>query len=98
MTRYYDLDGNPVDEATGQFLFATAAPIAYDTLAGADGPVEVSTIFLSADRGSGDEPPLIFETMVFGAETPPPCERWPTLDEAKRGHAGIVARLQGGSR
>lgn len=99
MIRYYDLDGNPVDEATGKFLYATTASIAFDMIVCGQGSAEVSTIFLSADarRGEGG-PPLIFETMVFGLENPPPCDRWSTLTEAREGHAAIVAKLQGGAR
>lgn len=99
MIRYYDLDGNQVDEATGVMLMAATDPIARDTIMSDGGPIEVSTIFLSADHNfPGDGPLRIFETMTFWNGEENDCKRWSTLTEAREGHAAIVAKLQGGVR
>lgn len=76
--------------------------------------IQVSTVWLGLDYGHvrylpghEDDPPLIFETMVFvrpfghaaddvierdGTE----CYHWPTREIALAGHMRIVAELRGG--
>lgn len=58
------------------------------------GSAEVSTVFLGLNHNWGDGPPLIFETMVFGGPLDEECERYSTLDEARRGHDHMVARVE----
>jgi hypothetical protein len=57
---------------------------------------KVSTVFLGLNHQFGDGPGLWFETMVFGAPEDQFCCRYSTLDEAKAGHATVVARLMNG--
>lgn len=62
----------------------------------------VSTVFLSLDHNwSGQGPPLIFETMIFGGPVPGSeplfqC-RWSTYDEAEHGHDYTVALTEAGA-
>ncbi len=68
------------------------------------GQYRVSTVFLNVDHGFGlkpDQPPILFETMVFGDEADDPVdqhmERYSTWDEAEAGHKKIVEGLKDGS-
>jgi hypothetical protein len=59
------------------------------------GPLFVSTVFLGLDHGFGRPEPLLFETMVFGAEESSEhvdiyMDRYHTWDEAEKGHARAV--------
>ncbi len=62
----------------------------------------VSTVFLGIDHQFGDGPPLWFETMVFpgwlGNMSESDCERYSTMEEARAGHAAMVAKVKGGLR
>jgi hypothetical protein len=56
------------------------------------GQLRVSTVFLGIDHNFGRTgPPLFFETMVFGNGYQ---ERYCTWQEAKDGHARVVAWLR----
>jgi hypothetical protein len=53
----------------------------------------VSTIFLGLDhRWSGDGPPLLFETMVFGGPLDQAQQRYAFWNEAMRGHNALLAQ------
>jgi len=53
--------------------------------------VTISTVFLGMDHNFFGGPPLLFETMVFGPDGRERwCKRWPTLEQAERGHAVAV--------
>lgn len=55
----------------------------------------ISTVFLGLDHGSGDGPPLLFETMIFrGSEADERMERYSTWDEAEAGHMALCKILQ----
>lgn len=54
----------------------------------------VSTVFLGLDHGSGNGPPILFETLVFGGPLDDEMERYSTLEEAEAGHAAMVERLR----
>ena len=59
--------------------------------------VMVSTVFLGLDhRFGGKGPPLLFETMIFGAgdEAQNDVWRYSSWDDAKTGHAAVVSRLR----
>lgn len=57
----------------------------------------ISTVFLGFDHGVDPESPVLFETMVFensdqsGREVY--CERYVSLDEAKKGHENVKKRF-----
>lgn len=53
-----------------------------------DDKVLVSTVFLGLDHNwSGDGPPLLFETMIFGGPHDQQCWRYSTWGHAMKGHA-----------
>ena len=54
--------------------------------------VVVSTIWLGIDHGFYGGPPLIFETMTFGAEDEEQY-RYATEEEALQHHADLVAQF-----
>lgn len=86
---YYKLEGHKTVPMTGD-EFATAfsgdRKVGLDIIDG----VRVSTVFLALDHGYGDEPPLLFETMIFGGEHDDYQERYSTWEEAEAGHKRAV--------
>ena len=58
--------------------------------------VYVSTVFLGIDhRHVGSGPPLLFETMIFGAEGDDLwMRRYSSWDDAATGHTVIVGKLR----
>jgi hypothetical protein len=57
------------------------------------GDVLVSTVFLGLDHNWGDGPPVLFETMVFDGDLDQEINRYPTWDEAVKGHEEMVRRV-----
>ena len=85
--KYYILIGRqpvPVD------LNTWVRQLAYDKI----GDVEISTAFLVIDHGSGNEPPLLFETMVFGGALNLEQARCTTWDEAEAMHKTMCERVR----
>ena len=69
--------------------------VASHTLPREDYLVRVSTVFLALNHNlSGDGPPLLFETMVFGGEHDQEQERYGTWEEAEAGHAKWLAKVK----
>ena len=60
------------------------------------GDVRVSTIFLGLALSWGGEPPLLWETMIFGGEHGEYQERYSTREAALEGHARALALVKGG--
>lgn len=59
---------------------------------------QVSTVFLGLDHGyshMNGEPPLVFETMIFGGEHDGYQERYSTWEEAESGHQKAVELIFG---
>lgn len=55
----------------------------------------VSTVFLGVDHDfSIIGNPILFETIIFGGKLDGELERYHTYEEAKQGHAEILARLK----
>lgn len=55
----------------------------------------VSTVLLGLEHGKDKRGrPIIFESMVFGDDEGNECLRYATLEEAKRGHAKMVAMVR----
>jgi hypothetical protein len=54
----------------------------------------ISTVFIGLDHNFGLGPPLLFETMVFGGPLDQECERYSTLEGARRGHEEMVQRVK----
>ena len=56
-----------------------------------DSEATVSTVFLGFDLSGGlRDPPVMFETMVFGGPFNGDRYRYVSWDDAKRGHATVV--------
>jgi hypothetical protein len=58
----------------------------------------VSTVFLCLDHNWGDGPPILFESMLFGAEgysEEQDMDRYETWDEAYEGHRRMVEKHGG---
>jgi hypothetical protein len=93
MSKYYDRSGKPMDLMTWAAVFENAERhVGNDHL----GDMHISTVWLGLDHSFGDGPPLIFETMVFGGPHDEYTERYSTEEEAKEGHARVVAALKAG--
>lgn len=93
----FDRNGNPID--TAQYTALHSDPeykrIAYEEANG----FTVSTVWLGLDHSfSEDDPPLIFETMVFPefSYDEEACERYVTEREAMEGHINMVRRVKRG--
>jgi len=57
------------------------------------GAIVVSTFFLGLDHNYIEgQPPLLFETMIFGGDLDQDCERYSTWEEAEKGHAEMCER------
>jgi hypothetical protein len=57
--------------------------------------IEVSTVFLGLDHNwSGEGPPILFETMVFGGLCDGDINRYATMEESHQGHWAMVNRVQ----
>lgn len=54
----------------------------------------VSTVFLGLNHSFGEGPPLLFETLVFKGPLADEMDRYSTWEEAERGHATMVERVQ----
>lgn len=58
------------------------------------GGVTVSTVFLGLDHSFGSDPPVLFETMVFGGLLDEEMARYETWDQAVAGHDAMVERVK----
>jgi hypothetical protein len=65
--------------------------------------VEVSTVFLGLDHnfnsqlppiGCEPDPPIVFETLVFGGSMDGHMNRYATWDEAEAGHARMITQVK----
>lgn len=74
-----------------KFMEGADRRVAQDSIWG----VEVSTVFLGLDHGWDErEPPILFETMVFGGVLGDIQCRYCTWDEAAAGHAATLRRVR----
>lgn len=65
--------------------------VSSDTIKG----VTVSTVFLGLDHNySGEGPPLIFETLVFGGTLDQEMYRYSTVQQAREGHEKMLSRVR----
>jgi hypothetical protein len=91
----YGMDGQPITYAQMVDLYERNRDARRVGRTDLPNGYSVSTVLLVFDHGFGDGPPVIFETMVFperrGQEV---CERYCTLDEARAGHAQVVAQVE----
>lgn len=95
---YYNRSGLPVDREEGLAQFEGNRTVAFARVTGGSPPrvYEVSTVHLVIDHSFGDGPPIIFETMVFGAdgdEWGDYCDRYATEAQAREGHTAVVVQV-----
>jgi hypothetical protein len=96
MGDYYTRTGEPFSLAAWASTFgAEDNHVADDTVLV---PIRVSTVYLGLDHSFGSGPPLIFETMIFGASTMGWADRYSTEAEALAGHARICAAVREGRK
>jgi len=97
MGDYYKLDGHtPVPvadhEEWARWFEHADRTVANTKVRG----VEVSTVFLGLDHGSGlSKHPVLFETLIFGGKHHDDGERYYTWAEAEEGHARCVEMVEG---
>ena len=60
------------------------------------GDATVSTVWLGIDHQFGDDPPAMFETVIFGGPYDEFQEEYSTKEEAQAGHDRIVLALKEG--
>lgn len=94
---WFNKDGQPLDTATANRLLGDMAykVVGRTRITSATDPavdVLVSTVWLGCNHNfTGDGPPIIFETMVFGGGYEEmDLRRYATFDEARQGHADMV--------
>lgn len=92
MNIYYILEGHKPIKAdspqTWSMWFDKADRIVKETQIDTD--EKVSTVFLGINLQPGDDPPLLFETMVFKSKFDGEQYRYSTWDEAVEGHNRVV--------
>jgi hypothetical protein len=96
--KYYRLDpgtGEPVPEPDLLKWAAWFESADRAVARTAVGPFTVSTVFLGLNHAYGAQPPLLWETMVFGPGDVARHERrWHSRAEALAGHEAAVASLR----
>lgn len=93
---YYDRDGSPLtrDEWARKFTYEYKRVELTEL---GDGVV-VSTVWLGMNHNWGEGAPLIFETLVMGGEFDEWMDRYATEEDARRGHAEVVAAIRNGGK
>lgn len=91
--RYFDKDLNPITAAQWLRLFGNLKYrfVAMDEIESED--TRVFTIWEGMDA-KDREPPLIFESMVFGGPLNFVSQRYATLQQALDGHAELVHQVR----
>lgn len=101
MQIWYDRKGQSIDATTANKLLGDMAyaRVARTEITSASDPsisFDVSTVWLGVNYNfTGDGPPIIFETMVFGGNEnqDQTMWRWSTEEGARAGHAEVVASI-----
>ena len=94
MSEFYILDNRkavPCDPDTWSRMLGDldGRRVGYDTV----GDARVSTVFLGLNHALPDDPPALFETMVFGGPLDEEMVRYATWEEAEAGHRAMVERV-----
>jgi len=103
MMKFYDIDGNPISEAT--FIEQASDPaskiVKRTTVPTEVGPFTVSTVALLIDHNwSGEGPPVLWETLTFDQNSYAIeddvlfMERYTSREAAEKGHEEHVERLR----
>ena len=91
---FYDRNGNPMSLQEWSRTSKNVRRVAHEEL---EGGVRVSTVWLGLDHSMDADPPIIFETMIFGGDFGQQDQRYSTEAEALAGHQRVVAALKAGS-
>lgn len=92
MSEYYDRQGNPITFKEWVEQFERTADKVVEQTQTDNG--FVSTVWLGLSHQFGDGPPLIFETLVFEGTMDGEMDRYSTEEQARAGHAEMVARVK----
>lgn len=93
--RYYDLYGMPISMQRWSQLHGEYKHVGSTVVRREGQSWWVSTVWLGLDHGFGSGPPVIFETMTFGADgSADVCARYSTLRQAQHGHREVVRELR----
>jgi hypothetical protein len=85
---FYDRAGEPISMEEWSRLFRD---MTYKVVEKTHvGDAEVSTVWIGADHGFGEGPPIIFETLIFGGALDQVGARYSTEEEARAGHEKFV--------
>jgi hypothetical protein len=91
---YYDKQGERLDDMLGwaRLVEDNEYKLVEQTEVG---EAFVSTVWMGIDHNfaSPGNPPLIFETMIFGGDHDECQWRWATEEEARKAHRMIVEKL-----
>jgi len=97
--RFFDRDGKPLEMMEWARLFED--PEYQQVELTIVGEARVSTVWLGLDHAIGigifgfPQPPLIFETMIFGGPCDTQCWRYHTETAAREGHSVAVMIAEG---
>jgi hypothetical protein len=100
MRAYILVDGQPVRAATGEFAEWFETHDNERIVAKTEvGEAEVSTCFLGIDHNRRNilqevEPPILWETMVFGGPHDGLTRRYSSLEGARSGHWEVVDQIK----
>ena len=91
-----DEQGKPVQETDilrwAEWMEQTERHVAEDYI----GSIRISTVFLGLDHSFIGGTPVLYETMIFGAQYDGYQRRYHTRDEALRGHSEALLLAKGG--
>ena len=62
-------------------------------LSGNEGNVWVSTVFLGINHNWFGDPPILWESMVFGGPSDGDCQRYSSREAALKGHEEMCRRV-----
>lgn len=100
MMKCYDRDGNPLPDEWEYGARGNISHWATDQRVGRTviGETVVSTVSLMGidHNYSPDGPPIIFETMIFGPGYDNDLRRYPTEEQAMRGHIAALDNVRAG--
>jgi hypothetical protein len=91
--RYYDPSGEPMGFGDWASAFDSDGPERFVAQENVTWCIRVSTVWLGLDHSfTGEGPPLIYETMIFGGPHDGDMWRYATREEAEAGHAHALAQ------
>lgn len=99
MSDWYILDNdrNPVKTSIDKYIeWEKGNPDARKLRRDEVGESRISTVFLGLDHSWGDEPPVLWETLVMGGDNSDYMERYTSEADAIAGHNSILKNIMDG--